>query len=141
LLIRPVTRFWPMFLFIACLHGFFSYGIKVEFFPWITHEGVRLTVIQWLKLWTWLEFSFMLSYFNFHRIVFKMLQNCFPRNRTTLSAGVIALEYFPAIVSAIRGLNVQRLWSLFRHPVSGTRDGLISVYRKVELVLFGREGR
>ena len=136
LLLSPITRFWPMFLFIAFVHGFFSYGTKIENLPLITYEGLRLTCVQWLKLLTWLEFSFILTYFNFHRILFRALQKLFPKNQAALFSGVLALEYFPALVGVIQKKTKSRfLWGL-KHPFQGARKSLLFICNEIERLLY-----
>jgi heptaprenyl diphosphate synthase len=96
-LVRPVTGFWVLFLFIACINLFFSYGTYLAQVPFLTREGVDLTLKQCLRLWTWLEISFLLSYFNFHSVMFASLRSLFPAHKETIFSGLLALEYFPAI--------------------------------------------
>jgi heptaprenyl diphosphate synthase len=138
LILSPVTRFWPMFLFIGLIHGLLSYGTRIEGVPVVTYEGVRLTCAQWLKLWTWIELSFSLTHFNFHRIVLNMVQRLFPWNRTTLFAGVLALEYFPAIVTVVQEKARKSILRCMRHPVTGFRAGLLFVSREIERRLNAR---
>jgi heptaprenyl diphosphate synthase len=132
MLIAPVTRFWPMFLFVACVHAFLSYGTNIERFPLLTHEGVNLAFLQWLKLWTWIELSFLLTRFNFHGILFRLLQRAFPGNRATLLAGVLALEYFPAIVAAVQKKARSAFFRSIFHPLRGMHAGFAYVYREIE---------
>jgi heptaprenyl diphosphate synthase len=113
----PLTSFWILFVFIACVNIFFSYGTALERFPFLTREGVDLTVRQWLRLWTWLEVSFLLSYFKFHAVMFSVLRKLFPRHQSTLFAGVLGLEYFPAIASDGRMLARKTLGAFFSHPL------------------------
>jgi heptaprenyl diphosphate synthase len=139
LLFSPMTRFWPMFLFIACVHCFLSYGAIIEGFPLVTYEGVRLTVVQWLKLWTWLELSFLLTRFHLHIIVLKLLRALFRGNQTTLFAGVLALEYFPAIVGTVQKKARSRFFWRLRRPVAGARAGIAFIYREIERMLLSGE--
>jgi heptaprenyl diphosphate synthase len=113
----PLTSFWLLFVFVACVNLFFSYGTRIERFPLFTHEGVDLTVLQWLRLWTWLQLSFVFSYFNFHAVMLSMLQRLFPRHRSTLFAGVLGLEYFPAIASESRAYAKKTIRSFFSYPL------------------------
>jgi heptaprenyl diphosphate synthase len=95
--LKPLTRFWVLFAFVACVNIFFSYGARIEGVPFLTREGLGLTIRQWLRLWTWLQVSAILSHFNFHAVMLQVLSKVFPGHRETLFAGVLALEYFPGI--------------------------------------------
>jgi heptaprenyl diphosphate synthase len=130
-LLLPFTRFWLLFLFIACVHLFMSYGTRISSLPFLTDQGIRLTGLQWLRLWTWLELSFILTYFQFHKVVLQGLRALFPRHLSTLYAGVLALEYFPSTLSAIRKKSKGRLSRLLRHPFSGMRIGMEHLYTEV----------
>ncbi|HUI90925.1 MAG TPA: Gx transporter family protein [Chitinivibrionales bacterium] len=94
---KPMSGFWVLFVFIACVDLFFSYGTRIEIIPFVTHEGVDATLKQWLRLWTWLQVSSILSYFNFHAVMLQTLRAIFKRHDETIFAGVLALEYFPGI--------------------------------------------
>ncbi|HAJ80371.1 MAG TPA: hypothetical protein DCO75_11440 [Fibrobacteres bacterium] len=88
--------------------------------------------MQWLRLWTWLELSFILTHFKFHNVVLHILKKAFPNHKSALYAGILSLEYFPAALSA-----VQRKFSwyiairILRHPFVGMRNGLEYLYREV----------
>jgi hypothetical protein len=101
-LLRPITGFWALFVFIALVNIFFSYGTRVDGIPFVTHEGARLTTDQWLRLWTWLQASVILARFNFHAVMLQTLRRIFRRHHETLLAGVLALEYFPAVAESSR---------------------------------------
>jgi len=94
---QTAHRFWVLFAFVACVNIFFSYGARIEGVPFLTREGLDLTIWQWLRLWTWLQVSAILSHFNFHAVMLEVLSKVFPGHRETLFAGVLALEYFPGI--------------------------------------------
>ena len=111
-LVKPATGFWVLFLFIACVNLFFSYGTSLERLPFLTREGVDLTLKQWLRLWTWLEISFLLSYFRFHSVLYHSLRNIFSNHKETIFAGLLALEYFPAIAEESRTW-AKRSWKDF----------------------------
>ena len=138
-LLLPITRFWLLFLFIACIHLFLSYGTKIPYLPFLTDQGVRLAGLQCLRLWTWIELSFILTYFKFHKVVLHALRKLFPGHRSTLYAGVLSLEYFPAIISAIQKKAKGRLTSLLRHPIIGMRKGLEQLYGEVEGLISAKE--
>jgi heptaprenyl diphosphate synthase len=144
-LLAPLTSFWVLFVFIACINLLFSFGTVVERFPLVTHEGLELTARQWLRLWTWLQVSFILSYFNFHAVMFSILKKVFPRHQSTLFAGVLSLEYFPAIASDGRAYAKQAITLFFMHPVKslkglfdkGKKKGVSETVRNWAKVLYG----
>lgn len=78
--VKPLSGFWVLFVFIACVNLFLSYGARVESVPFLTREGLHLTLLQWLRLWTWLQVSFILSHFNFHSVVLHSLGRVFRRH-------------------------------------------------------------
>jgi heptaprenyl diphosphate synthase len=111
---KPLTGFWVLFIFIACVDLFFSYGTRIENVPFITSEGVDATVKQWLRLWTWLQISSILSYFNFHAVMLQTLSRIFPRHQETIFAGVLALEYFPGIAEDSKAFVKRKIADIFR---------------------------
>jgi len=115
-LLYPVRRFWLLFIFVGILHGFFTYGTKISYFPFVTYEGINQAVIQWLRLWTWLETTFIFIHFRFHMVVLKGLQKVFTGNRSTLYAGLLAVEYFPSIVELVQQKSGTLLRALFKNP-------------------------
>jgi hypothetical protein len=137
-LLLPVSRFWLMFLFIACIHGFLSYGTTIEAFPLVTYEGARLIGVQWLKLFSWLELSFILTHFNFHIVALKLLTRVFPNNQSSLFSGAIALECFPIIVGSVQKKVKSRWRWCARHPVAGMRKSFTFIYREIERLLFAQ---
>jgi heptaprenyl diphosphate synthase len=138
-LLRPITRFWLMFVFIAFVHLFLSYGTKIEAIPIFTYEGARLTLIQWLRLWTWLELSFILTHLNFHEVVLYLLRRLFPLHRPTIYSGVLALEFFPATIGAMQKKRKGLMARLCRYPLSGTRKGLENLYGEVVGLMSAKE--
>jgi heptaprenyl diphosphate synthase len=111
--VKPLSGFWVLFVFVACVNFFFSYGARIENVPFLTREGLHLTLLQWLRLWTWLQVSFILSHFNFHSVVLHALGRAFRGHGETLFAGVCALEYFPAIAEDSRTYARNRIAALF----------------------------
>jgi hypothetical protein len=130
-LVKPVRSYWLLFLFIACLQLFYSYGAKIEFLPFLTLEGVRLTAQQWLRLWTWLELSIILTHFNFNGVVFKMLSVLFSRHESTLLAGLLAIEHFPATVSIVQTRARKKLTPLLLHPIKNGKKGIEQMYGEI----------
>jgi heptaprenyl diphosphate synthase len=119
---RPLTGFWVLFVFIACVNLFFSYGTRIENLPFVTNEGVDATVKQWLRLWTWLQVSSILSYFNFHAVMLQTLRKIFPGHQETIFAGVLALEYFPGIAEDSKAFVKRKIGGLF-----GQRDNKATI--------------
>ena len=115
-LVFPIKRFWLLFLFIGALHSLFTYGIKYETVPFITHEGVINTITQWLRLWAWLETTFIFFHFKFHLIVLKSLQKVFSGYNATLYAGLLAVEYFPSVVEMVQSKAKKLLMTIFKAP-------------------------
>lgn len=95
-------KFNFFFLFTAFIYLFFSYGKNVSYLPIITYEGVRESVEQFLRLWTWLEAGLLLQRFNFNWIFFRILNLFFPAYSSTIFAGLIAFEYFPDVISFVK---------------------------------------
>ena len=116
-LVFPITRFWMLFLFIGVFHAIFSYGTKYPGIPFVTREGLENATVQWLRLWAWLETSFVFLHFKFHAVLLKGLQKIFPGNRSTLYAGLLAAEYFPAVVDYVRSKAGRLVKILFVRPL------------------------
>jgi heptaprenyl diphosphate synthase len=102
-LVYPVTRFWLLFVFIAVMYLFFSYGRAMAGIPFVTHEGVRETLLQWLRVWTWIELSTILSRLEFNRIVLRSAMKRLPFGQETFAAAILALELFPPFVDLLKG--------------------------------------
>jgi len=84
--------------------------MRLGFLPFVTWEGLQRTAAQWLRLWTWLEIGLMLEKLHCNELLFKILGRLFPRRAQTVASGLIALEYFPAVLSfvqssAVRGIR------------------------------------
>jgi energy-coupling factor transporter transmembrane protein EcfT len=119
-LVRPLTGCWVLFLFIILVNLFFSYGIRYEWFPLITHEGVELAIRQSLRLWTWLQISMLFPFFNFTAVLFSLMRRVFSRRQSTLAAGLLSLEYFPAVAQEGKRYAQERLRALIhRRPEAG----------------------
>jgi heptaprenyl diphosphate synthase len=118
----PVHRFWMFFLFIALVDLFFTYGTRVPGFGRVTQEGMHSTFIQWLRLWTWLQTSFVFKHFNLHTAVFKGLRRIFAGRRSTLYAGLLAVEHFPTVFENVRLRGKSLVSRSVRHPTSLVRE-------------------
>jgi len=98
----PVSRFWLLFVFVGVMYLFFSYGRTAAGISFVTYEGIRETLLQWLKLWAWLEFSLVLSRLEFNRSVLTAAVRWIPFCRDTLIASLFALELFPPFIGLLR---------------------------------------
>jgi hypothetical protein len=111
-LFYPITSFWMLFLFVAIMYGFFSYGQSVSGLSFVTHEGIRETGLQWLRLFAWIELSTVLTRLSFNRIVLVSALRHSPLGRDTIAAALFALELLPglfALVSRSTRLDLRRL--------------------------------
>jgi hypothetical protein len=125
-------------VFIACLHLFFSYGTYLPYLPFVTREGVTLTLQQWLRLWTWLELSYVLRYFNFHTVIFNALSRLFPGRHETLYAGILALDFFPEVIHKIQTKTRSSWRTVVRHPLHGSHKALQGIYMTVMSIMTTR---
>ena len=96
--------------------------MRYERFPLITHEGVALAVNQSLRLWTWLQISALFPIFNFTAVLFSFMHRAFPRHRSTLHAGLLSLEYFPAAAQEGKRYAQKMLRSLLPGRSGKTAD-------------------
>lgn len=112
----PVTRFWMMFVFIGAFHLFFTMGTRIPHLPFATIEGLNGATAQWLKLWTWLQATFIFRRFGFHLVAFRALHRLFKNKESTLMAGLLALEHFPTVVETARKEGAPLLKTVIRKP-------------------------
>ncbi|MBN2038166.1 MAG: Gx transporter family protein [Chitinispirillaceae bacterium] len=131
LFITPLLRFWALFAFIGCIYLVFPYGTRLEHLSFLTHESVIATVQQWLRLWVWLELSFILMHFRFHVVLFSLFSKLFPNRQNTLTAGLLAFEYFPLVaqIGKQRGKGVFR--RMVRHPLQSGKEGINGLYDEI----------
>jgi heptaprenyl diphosphate synthase len=130
-IIKPIQRFWLLFFFIGCIQLFYAYGVKIEALPFLTRESVVSTAQQWLRLWTWLQLSFILTHFKFHRVLFSILSTLFSRHESTLEGGLLALELFPATISVVQTRLRKRILRLLVHPIKNGKKGIGQVYEEI----------
>ncbi len=123
----PITRFWLLFLCVGAMHAFLSYGIKIPGMPWMTFEGVSLAFAQWLRLWAWIQTTFLFSRLGLHASLFAALRRLFPRNTTTLAAGLVAAEHFPAVFDRMQRQAPAIARLLVRKP----QEALRGLYRDI----------
>jgi heptaprenyl diphosphate synthase len=127
----PIRRFWLLFVFVACLLLFLPYGKKVPWAPWITYEGLEATINQWLRLWIWLQISFMFTYFRFHTVVLRVLSFLFRPYTSTLYSGLLALEDFPDVFDLLRKRISMEFRDMFRHPVDTSKNAVRRAFHDV----------
>jgi heptaprenyl diphosphate synthase len=142
-LLFPVRRFWILFVFIGVMYLFFSYGRTVAGISFVTYEGARETLLQWLRLWTWIDLSLVLLKVEFNRMALTAAARRVPFGRDTVIAALFALELFPAFVELLR----PRLKAPKGHRVTGVTAGRIVSFIErlygniVGLVCAGAVGR
>jgi heptaprenyl diphosphate synthase len=127
----PIRRFWLLFVFVACLLLFLPYGKKVPWAPWITYEGLEATIHQWLRLWTWLQISFMFTTFRFHTVVFRVLSFLFRPYTSTLYSGLLAVEDFPGVFDLLRKRIFVEFRAMFRHPLDTSKNAIRRAFHDV----------
>jgi uncharacterized membrane protein len=112
----PITRFWLLFLAVGALDAFFGYGMRIPWLPGVTYEGARRAAAQWLRLWTWLQTTFLFASLDLHTSLFSLLRRLFPKQSATLHAALLAVERFPAVFESMHHRGIRRISTLFRHP-------------------------
>jgi heptaprenyl diphosphate synthase len=127
-------RFWALFLFIAVVYLFFSYGTRIHGIPLLTREGLHETATQFLRLWIWLEASFLLHHFQFHTFFFRVLKWIFPSHITTFSAGLLTLEYFPEMIRFSRSKESREGLNFIRQPLQSLRILLERIILQIESI-------
>ena len=127
-------RMWAMFLFVVLVYLFFSYGMRVPFFPLVTYEGLAETARQCLRLWTWLETGRILQRLQCNSVLFTALGRLFPGHAGTLISGLFALEYFPDVISFVK-FKGARAGIDWRRPMQGIAEFTVRVQAHIlELV-------
>jgi heptaprenyl diphosphate synthase len=132
-------RFWPLFLFIAFVYLFFSYGTRVNYFPAVTHEGIQETIAQIFRLWAWLQTGYLLARFHFHISFFGLLKRIFPGHKETLLAGLLALEYFPEVIRFAKSSKGIGNLNFLKSPLKSTDQFLLRMRTQILLLLEQRE--
>jgi len=127
----PIRRFWLLFVFVACLLLFLPYGKKVTWAPWITYEGLEATIHQCLRLWTWLQISFIFTTFRFHTVVFRMLSFLFRSYTSTLYSGLLAVEDFPGVFDLLRIRISMEFRAILRHPIDTSKNAIRRAFHDV----------
>lgn len=134
-LVYPLTRFWLLFLFIGAFHLFFSYGERIRGVPFITTEGIHLAVVQWLRLWAWLQTTFIFFHFQFHKAALIALKKILPMHHSAFYGGMLALELFPQTIAMVRKDVKPLLQSLFRSPTRFVEE----IYRNIVCKIIGNQ--
>lgn len=127
-------RFWALFLFIAIVYLFFSYGTRIHGLPLITREGLNETIAQFLRLWIWLEASFLLHHFQFHTFFFRVLKWLFPSHIATFSAGLLSLEYFPEMIRFSRSKESRDGLDFIKNPIDSLHIFLERIIIRIESI-------
>lgn len=141
-LLLPIIRFRLLFAFVAVMYLFFSYGRTVAWLPFVTYEGIHETLRQWLRLWTWIQMSIVLTRLEFNRVVLNAAIRHMPFGRATLIASLLALELFPAFVALPESLRrrtvgaaglsgertLERMRRVFDHPARKVAAAIERLY-------------
>ncbi len=115
-LILPFKRFWIIFVAIACMNIFYTYGRVIPYFPFLTFEGLNNTLIQWIRIYTWLQVTYLFLHFNTHLFIFGILKKYFPNNGSMLAAGIESVEYFPIVLDMMSKKSWDYFKMLFKKP-------------------------
>ena len=127
-------RFKFLFLFIALTYILFSPGKRLTPLSFPTDEGLYNALMQLLRIWSWIEAGLILHTFHFNEILFSMLKNIFPKHQSTLSSGILALEYFPEIISPKKGKTKVDWIKLFNNPALYLKRYFEDLYKRIEVV-------
>ena len=131
LVFRPLFRFWALFLFIAFVYCILPYGTRLEKLSFLTHESVTATVQQWLRLYTWLALSFILTRYRFHIVLFTLLTRILRQWEVTLSAGLFAFEFFPLVAQIGKKRGKAFFRNLIKHPIHSAQEGIGGLYEEI----------
>lgn len=129
-LIYPL-KFWPLFLFVFAMYLFFSYGTRLQVLTFLTYEGLHSASLQIIRVWIWLEAGLLLTQFRFHETFFSVLRIIFRKKRTTLIAGILALQYFPEVISFAKSKNSVSGLKFFKAPAKAISEYL----RRIQLFI------
>ena len=136
----PIRRFWLLFLFVACLHLFFSYGTRLQWASFVTQEGVEATIVQSLRLWSWLQMTFIFTHFKFHTVIFRILTLLFRSHRSTLYAGLMSMEDFPEVFNLARKRISMEFRPMLRHPIATSEHAISQTFYDVAGSIVRRHG-
>ncbi len=118
-LMFPLKKFWSMFLIVAAVPLFFSFGTKLCGFLPFTKEGSHAALIQILRLWAWLECVFIFAHTGFNNLLYRILARLLPNRKQTLYSALLAAEHFPAVASAMHRNWRPLLSTLIKNPAAG----------------------
>lgn len=133
----PVTRFWLLFVFVAIMYLFFSYGRTIAGISFITRDGLHETLLQWMRLWTWLELSVILTRLEFNRIVLQSAIKRFRFGQGTFSAALFSLELFPAFLDLLKGYLKIDVKKALRDPKGVVGTTVVKLYGDIERLIKG----
>lgn len=128
-IILPVKRFWMIFIAIAFMNLFYSYGKVIPGLKFVTYDSVNTTITQWIRIYTWLQVTFLFLHFNTHLLIFKFFQKRFPNNTTMLAAGLESVEYFPIVLDVIRKDAVKTIKLIAKSPQIAISSLLTSIIK------------
>jgi hypothetical protein len=135
---RPLQRFWLLFIAVAALHLFFSYGKKIEQAPFLTYEGVSEAIKQTLRLWAWLQTASLFKSFKFHLVFMELMRKFFRNHDDTLYAGLLALEVFPSLTDILRKRAAGELRTAFTNPVRWARNAVELTLKDIAAAVTGK---
>jgi heptaprenyl diphosphate synthase len=125
-----VFRFWVLFLFNAIFNLFFTPGLYYETIPWITHEGVHITIFLSLRLLACVVLSMIIMNGNNIEVVTRPLSLLFRDNGIFTTVTISSIKIIPDIIgmtaSWLKSVNMQRKGKLVR-----VRQGLAGAVREV----------
>lgn len=127
----PLRRFWLLFVFVGAVYLFLSYGRKIPGIPIITYEGMQETIAQWLRLWTWLQLSVLLARYRFNDLFLAGMRRLFPAYQTTIFAGVLALEFFPAVLDLTKEKRIIDPKLLLHSPRAALAQAFARLHREI----------
>jgi uncharacterized membrane protein len=119
-----ISRFWPLFLFVAFINFLEPVGTFFSGIPFLTHEALSDTLRQWLRLWCWLALAPVLTAAGFERVLFAFLSRIFKDHGATLGAGALSLVHFGTTFSAALSAARAVVFSAkgVRHPMTALRS-------------------
>jgi uncharacterized membrane protein len=129
---RNILRFWPMFVFIAFSNCLQPAGTFLAGLPFVTREAAMDTTCQWLRLWSWLACSAVLSKAQFDKILFSLLWFVFKRHGATLNAAAVALAHFGEVFSAAVNASKIAISKGMMNPRTVAHSWLVTIFGEIE---------
>jgi hypothetical protein len=128
-------RFRYFMIFVILSYLLFSPGRKVSILPFITYEGIHLSIQQMLRIVCWIETGIILSRLKFNFFLFSFFRKLFPANQDTICAGILSVEHFPEIAEASY-VSKKELCTIFRNVGSFFEGYINKLFNRIEMVLF-----